>query len=272
MLSFAMPIDLDAILTQKPHTPHWLVQDFVTRGSLVIVAGEPGVGKSVLSYHLAFCVATGLPFLGMETEQTRVLYFDEENSLPDFTEYARWVWCGLGCPSRATLKENLFIEHFALTNDWRAKMFKSAQEYKPGLIVVDTATPALRIKDENDNAEAARAINGLREAQRLAGNDTTMYVLKHAKIDDDEQYRRTVRGAKTWMGQSDAVLFHHADRGRPRNDGLRQSVLEPDKVRAFGLRNRVKIIPSWTPAPGISDPTAKGLSFKGEVVIPHDKK
>lgn len=241
-------IDLPAVLTQAVHDPLWVVRDVLARDTLVILAGEPGVGKSVLSYHLAFCVASGLPFLGHESQQTRVLYVDEENSLPDFKQYCCWVWRGLKCPSLPVLVEHLRIEHFSVGAHWGSMLLQAAHDYQPGLIILDTATTVMQIKDENDNAEASLAIRVLKKAQVAATNQTAALVLKHAKIHEDPSYHRTIRGAKTWLGQVDGTWFHqvHPSGGRPRNDGLRQTVLIPDKIRAFGLRQSLCITPSWT--------------------------
>lgn len=250
-------VNLDELLGSEVVKPQWVVEDMLARGTLVIVAGEPGVGKSVLSYALAFAVASGVPFLGRTTRPTSVLYFDEENSYPDMAQYCQWVWRGLGCPPVPMLKERLRIEHFSLNRDWEPVMLNAAVEHRPGLIVVDTATPALQIKDENDNAEASLKIQALRRAQRAAANDTTVLVLKHAKINDEEGYRRTVRGAKTWLGQADAVIFHTRAVGRPRKDGLSKTYLHPDKSRAFGLKDEITVLPAWT------DGEPRGLTLTG---------
>ncbi len=244
------------ILTSTIVEPRWVVQGMMARGTLVILAGEPGVGKSVLAYQLAFCVAAGLPFLDRRVEPTRVLYFDEENSLPDFMQYCKWVWQGLGCPDLRVLDEMLRLDHFTLGRDWEASMLLAATSFRPGLIVVDTATPALHIKDENDNAEAAHRIQGLRRIQQAASNETAVLILKHEKIQDEAGHRRTVRGAKTWIGQADSVIYHVRLRGRTRKDGLYRTCLEPDKSRAFGLASKIFVSPAWT------DDSRKGLILK----------
>jgi RecA-family ATPase len=232
------------VLLREETKPRWVVEEVLSRGSLVVLAGEPGVGKSVLAYQLAFCVAAGLPFLAHPVERARVLYYDVENARQDFEQYCRWVWEGLGCPPTPELDAMLQLEHFTLAEDWEPSMLATAATFKPGLIVIDTATPALAIKDENDNAEATRRVRGLRRVQHAAANETTILVLKHEKI-HEEGYRRTVRGAKAWLGMADAIMYHTRYRGRARRDGLYRTTLEPDKSRAFGLKTPIRIDPSW---------------------------
>lgn len=248
-------IDLNEVLNSPDKPPTWLVRDTLAAGNMIILAGEPGVGKSILAYTLAMAVATGEPFLGRQTTQGPVLYYDEENSLPDMKEYLRWVWRGLEKPSLFdALRANLSLAHFELAAAGPRRydyMRDLAADRHPSLIILDTASPVCNIQQENDNAEAGRAIVQLRRVQAASGPGATMLILKHEKLDREPGMHRTIRGAKTWLGELDAVLFHVADRGRPRKDGLRPSAIEPDKVRAFGLRETLHLQPIWTADKGL---------------------
>lgn len=251
-------IPLADVLTAEVHDPTWLVKDMLPRGQLTILAGEPGVGKSILCYHLALAVASGLPFLGVwPTVRTKVLYIDQENSWPDFARYVQWAWRGLGQPDVANI--DIQLEHFSLLSDWRPTLERLATTIHPGLIIVDTATPAFSVMDENDNSEATRITQYLRRIQVIASNETTILILKHEREADGVR-RRNIRGAKAWSGAVDSVMFHVRGRGRPRKDGLKPTFLEPDKVRAFGLRSKIKVIPEW------ATEARNGLILKGEVV------
>ena len=52
----------------------WVVQSWIPEGYLVILAGEPKVGKTCFATNLALAVATGTPFAGMPTVQSPVLW------------------------------------------------------------------------------------------------------------------------------------------------------------------------------------------------------
>src|SRR5690348_3018268 len=101
-----------SVISTKIAEPTWIVQDFLPEDYMVIVAGEAGAGKSVLMYHLAYAVASGRPFLGRVTYPHRVLYFDEENGLPDFAKYNLWAWSGTGQPDLTDVDERLDLQHF----------------------------------------------------------------------------------------------------------------------------------------------------------------
>lgn len=242
-------------LTNPAPVVDWLLPGFIPRGSLIALSGMPGVGKSYLSYSLGLALASGIPFLGMQPSQPyRVLYFDEENSRHDRVGYLQRVWRGLGCPNLDTLCPHFFNVSCGLgVKDWETEMAVYVREAKPDLIIVDTATPAFAIQDENDNAEASQVIVRLREQMRA--HSSACVVLKHAKrldrSEDGSSY--TMRGAKAWISQVDSVIYHTRGEGRPAK-GLHMTHLRPSKTRAFGLDHELLISPAHCgseDAPGI---------------------
>src|SRR3972149_5248403 len=253
---------LTAVFTTALQEPQWIVHSMLPRGQLVVLAGEPGVGKSILCYHLALTVALGREFLGFPTVATTVLYFDQENSLPDFFRYCQWIWRGLGSPPIASLEPHLRLEHLSLSANWQLNLERISKEFHPGLIIIDTASPAFHVEDENDNSEAGKIIEHLRRVQAVSANETPTPTLKHERQRDEVNPRRTIRGAKSWLGAVDAVVYHTRRAGRPDRFGLKDTFLEPDKSRAFGVRETVRIVPTWT------DAERNGLILKGEIVIP----
>ena len=251
-----------SVLTRHVIEPEWIVKDMLPRGTMVVLAGEAGAGKSFLSYSLAYAAALGVPFLGLPTAPTKVLYFDEENGEPDFLQYNQWAWAALGCPDVSIIDERLRLEHNSLVGGWKMTMRAALREHQPGLVIVDTTTPAFHIQEENDNAEASRVIRELRQMRHdYASPSMTYLLLKHEKQRDDTSHRRTIRGAKSWLGAVDQTLYHVIPRGaRRRKDGLRRTQLEPDKLRAFALRSRLSIEPEW------SETTPKGLILNARIV------
>lgn len=210
---------------------------------MTILAGDPGVGKSFLSYALALCLATGSPFLGFPIEEPkRVLYFDEENAYPDLRAYLNSLWRGLGKPDPSLMDSNLRIEHFSLCGAGTpyGHISAAAFQHQPALVILDTVSPVCRITDENDNAEASAAIRELRRIKRSVPS-CSFLLLKHAKY-THETHTRSIRGAKAWIGELDATIYHTLPAGRPRS-GLRRTQLEPGKVRAYGLRDTLQIEP-----------------------------
>lgn len=230
---------------EEDKAPPWLVPNFICQSHMVVLAGEPGAGKSLVSYTLALAKASGGEFLGSALNPAPVLYFDEENAIPDVKQYLRWSWRGLGRPDVNLVAQNLNLEHFSLSSAGSARylyMRELAAKIKPSLIVIDTATPACAIKDENSNGEASAAIQELRKVRAAGGPATTMFILKHAKLDSEGGVWH-VRGAKDWVGATDSTLMHTKQAGHPREDGWHNTRIRAPKRRAFGLRGVLKITP-----------------------------
>lgn len=257
-----------SILCAEEKEPNWLVPDLFLQGAMVVLAGEPGTGKSYINYMIGLALAAHLKILGLMRANSpkRVLYFDEENSEQDRDTYLRRAWFGL-CKQQNIdphgehldlLQENFWPMSFLLGNpEWRDTAMMCVEQIQPHSIIYDTATPAFNIEDENSNSEASIAIKGIRDVARATDPVATSIVLKHAKMRTEKGGRRTIRGAKTWQGAADGVIFQVKATGRPRRDGLNLTRMEPDKTRAHGLRSTIYITPAWM------DETRTGLTLTG---------
>ena len=244
-------VNIRDIFEKSLPEPEWLIPDLLVKGSLNMLAGMPGVGKSYFSYYLSIALASGTPFLGRPTVASPVLYVDEENSPSDLFFYLRWAWEGLGKPSLDLLEKNLNILHFQLARNptqWHLALWEQIKEVQPVLTTVDTVTPACQIKDENDNGEANTTAQKLRFCQH-ASPHSAMLLLKHLREGSKGQV--DVRGAKFWKGTCDSILYHKRHKGHPRKDGLSKTVIEPEKKRAFGLSHSIEIDPERLPSGAI---------------------
>jgi hypothetical protein len=107
----------------------FIVGELLPAESIAIVAGDSTIGKSPLVCQLALCVAAGVPFLGMETSQNRVLYLDLENSLPDCKGMrdAQVQFLGLGKTP----------DDFLLVRE-PEDLERLVSVVKPGLVIIDS--------------------------------------------------------------------------------------------------------------------------------------
>lgn len=262
-------------LTSSPPPPSWLVPGIIPAGRMIVLAGAPGAGKSFLSYVLATSGATSKPFLGAPLEPFRTVYFDEENASEDAAEYLRWAWNGLDRPDPGLIDANLW--HFGLqlarlsTSAARGEFMRSVvAAHQPNLIVIDTATPVMRIADENDNAEASRAIADLRRLRSIAAPKCTVIILKHMKV-DTETGHHDVRGAKAWKGECDGILYLSKAPGKPYNvlgRDFSATRLYPEKVRAFGLARALKVSPRESTGGVVLDAAPYDKTPRGVIIEP----
>ena len=149
----------------------------------------------------------------------------------------------MGRPDTASILSNLRVEHMSLqasSGGPFGHLDMCASEHAPDLIVVDTAMSAFGTLDENDNSEAGRIVSSLRGIQARGDKERALLVLRHSLTGTKEG-----RGAKSWKGLCDAQYYFSARTGPNIKGGLRKTVIEPRKVRAYGLRNRLEITPSW---------------------------
>lgn len=64
----------------------WAVEGVIAKNAVNLFYARGGMGKSTLSAQIAAAVATGEPFLGIQTAQMPVIYIDFENSLAVLSE------------------------------------------------------------------------------------------------------------------------------------------------------------------------------------------
>ena len=237
-------LPLEELWLAEAPKPSWIIPQIMVEGQMLVMAGDAGVGKSFLALTWAHHLATGTPILETQVPPQRVLYFNEENSWWDMREYVRWARFSMNGISETVLVDNLRVEQMTLQQSphWYLALRQVIAEHQPRLIVIDTATPACGIVDEDDNGEANVAIRHLRQGLMAGAPGCGMLILKHAKIIAKGE-DRTIRGAKMWKGACDGLIFHTKAAGRPRMDGLHSTYLWPEKTRAFGLRDRILITP-----------------------------
>ena len=263
------------ILTAPRIDPEWLVEDFIVQGDMVCMVGESGAGKSNVAYTIGLGAASGCAALGglvPKGPPKRVLYFDDENSEANRDEYLRRAWCGLTAlngkePDLGLLLQNFWPLGFQLGHDdWPDTLAGWVHYLKPHLVVIDTANACFNIEDENNNAEAIKAIRRTKQVMRSIDPKVSSLILKHAKTRTEKGQVRTMRGAKVWKDQADSVVFQVKSGGRPRRDGLSATRLIPDKTRAFGLQRPLYITPRWT------DDRRSGLLLEGSFTPTRDHR
>lgn len=255
-------IDVVRLVEEPMPDNAWLLDGVFGQGQTIILAGPPGAGKSLFSYSLAYSVALGRTFLGREVRQGPVLYFDEENSLWDFKLYNQWIWRGFGAPDLRPEAEKFGLVHKRLPVDWYKEMLDMARAVKPVFICIDTTTSALSIKDENDNAEAARACKLLEHVRQAGAEQCTLMLLKHQRERSKDQPQAAIRGAKGWVGSTDqTVFFEQRGKVNPITGWYNTRLAPGTKVRALGLRTPLLLTPVLN---GPDETLAVRLEVEGE--------
>jgi hypothetical protein len=168
-LGVLSPAQVDRICAEQTRT-QFLIEDFLPAKSIAIAAGESTIGKSALICQLGLCVAAGVPFLGMPTDQGPVLYFDLENDIYD-------------CKTmRDSLVQFLNLgeapRDFLLVPDSSANLEDLLDVVRPKLVVFDSLR-AYRPEVTDKNTHAAEWLQMIRSLSR--GYGCTFLIVHHLR-------------------------------------------------------------------------------------------
>lgn len=185
--------------------PEWLISGMVQEGSVVMIAGESGIGKSALVLQMLGSLATGGDL------------FDRPNPHPDDLKRVLYV-CAEGfsnlkvripamCAAHGydveLIRQNVdFLEQGVMLSD-RASMLKlyaQATISDHDVIVLDTLSALGGYEEENNAAEAANIVRSLIELRRVK-QGATVIVVHHAP-----KGGQGPRGSGVWKANVDTVI------------------------------------------------------------------
>lgn len=173
----------------------WTVDKLIPEGSLCLLYGPGGGGKTWLSLAIAKAVSEGVPFLGLATKQRPVVYIDYENPRSvvidrtrklDVRDVRFWTLADDPCPPK--LDEPGWTQYRDLPLG--------------SLLFFDTAR-ASQSGDENSSQDVGLVMGRLKEI-RSRGHEVVL--LHHTiKVND-----RGFKGSTAWTDLSDHTIAFHA--------------------------------------------------------------
>ncbi|MGD0354746.1 MAG: AAA family ATPase [Dehalococcoidia bacterium] len=134
----------------EPLTPLW--GPFIYKGSVILLNGRTGVGKSTFLYNLFVSAATGKPFAGIPFDHPlKVIYSDRETPF-----YLKQLKLQRICDGDGP-DNLLFVPRELASFQNNLKTYKEmVMDEHADILGLDTISEAFNTKDENDNAEAIR--------------------------------------------------------------------------------------------------------------------
>ncbi len=193
-------IDIDQLpdiesLKASPVT--WMIKDLFVDGTLNIITGDPGGGKTYLAAGIAGAVAEGLDFAGLPVTQAPVVYIDREGQRlglfqkriaqlgietgPNLKIWGTWISGEPPLPSSPSLVA------------W-------ARKHDRCLIILDSQIAFMDGRDEND-AVAMREFSNF--CRTLTKEGATVIILHHTGRGNDSRYR----GSSDILAAADALYF-----------------------------------------------------------------
>lgn len=174
-------------LTKQPKPIDWLIDCILEAGSLNLLFGEPEVGKSLIAFDMAYCVASGRYWQGNQTQKRDVVILAGEGH------------SGIGRRMRAIevkysakTPDNLLVSEIPanLTDREQAQWVADAITQNctnGGLVIVDTLNRNMGAADENnarDIAELLNILDGYIRSQGLA-----VLIIHHSGHNNPERAR-----------------------------------------------------------------------------------
>lgn len=194
---------LDTLLSEPDDKIEWLIDGLIASGSVNMLAGKPKAGKSTLARQMAFCLATGTPFIGHPCLGGVVWYLVLEDKRAEVRRHFRALGATGGEPVR-------FL--FGNTKDLMAKLARLAERERPFCIIVDTLQRLIFAKDLNDYAEVTTRLDPVLTIARTTG---AAIILVHHAAKADRAGVDAVLGSTALTGSVDNVfLLNRTDRYR----------------------------------------------------------
>jgi len=190
----------------------WLVQDLFSAGSNGWIAAEPKVGKSWIALELAYCLATGFPFLSRfaVSRPRRIFYIQEEDS--ERRVHARLNMLIQGDPSRVR-PSGEFFKHavrqgFKLDRDGCLSVLRAEIEiHSPEVIILDVFN-RLHGSDENKQQDMTAILNELNSITNTYG--CSFIIVHHNRkpqAGNEARGNQMIRGSGVLAGWGECSLY-----------------------------------------------------------------
>ena len=187
----------DEALATLP-SPVALVGDLLFQGTMAVLYGPPGAGKSFVAMDLACSVGAGISWFNHETVSSRVLYVAGEGSAGLGERKRAWQLArGIpATPSVFWLPEPVNI----MNHDKSSALSELIGERKITFLIVDTFARSLVGADENAARDVGQAIYNLDQIREETS--ATVLLIHHPRKDGE-----IMRGSSSLEGAADTIIL-----------------------------------------------------------------
>ena len=157
-------------------------------GSITLVCGDAGIGKSYISLFLGFIISEGMDFLGSKTKKKNVLFVDLESSLPLLNTRIQSI---------NIKSENIFFYteslNFLMKEDV-AELKNEILYRDAGFCVIDSLMDIIPGVNENDSGAMNQIFSALRSLVKQTG--CSFLIIHHVnKANGDYRGSSAIKGA-----------------------------------------------------------------------------
>ncbi|MGJ0487009.1 MAG: AAA family ATPase [Methylomicrobium sp.] len=173
-------------LTAQPMQIEWLLENILEQGSLNLLFGEPGAGKSLFALDWAFCIAAGMAWYTYRTQPTDVVVVAGEG----YAGMARRLKALEQKYQRKASERLLISQRPAQLLDenqarWVAETIKALCP-NPGLIIIDTLHRNME-GDENSSQDIGKFISHMDQYMKPLG--AAVLIVHHSGHNDKQRSR-----------------------------------------------------------------------------------
>ena len=218
-------LDLDMWSEDRLPDAEWMVDKHFLKGSVGIVAGDGGVGKSTLMQQLVTCAAMGLPWLGFHLERGPGLLLACEDDYIQLLHRHRAITRMLGIPFHAPKQGGLQIWPRVGQDNSMMYLDRSTWKMAPthlfericlrckrqGIkyLIVDTATQTFR-GNQNDETQVMDYISAWR--QLALAMEGCVIITKHPSL-SGRALGTGESGNTAWSNSARSRFYLHKDKG-----------------------------------------------------------
>jgi hypothetical protein len=236
----------------------FLIDGFLPRRYVTILAGDPKIGKTALASAIALAIAEGSPFAGMQSQKAGVLWLSLEET--------REERATIMAPAKERLGEtDFFISYFANKIDDEQSLLDLrtwVNDIDAGLIVVDPLHAAHSGRSLNDGWNARRTLAPLKRF--CDNNNIAALVLHHIGRSNrrvaessqlaavagiswlltmrQEQDRRVVKLRGAGRGEFANRVWHFASDSPLHYQPITHSEALPEKERQAPMPPKTKLV------------------------------
>lgn len=188
-------VDMAEVLSRPEEPLRWVIDQFVQRGTLTVLAARGGTGKSWLGIAACVAVQSGRPLAGMGVEQGAAVYADGEMGERMMASNFRKA----GLPHEAfTYLDTLGLD--LGSEEGCAELQEALAAETPALVVLDSLRRLTPGKRENDSDDMAPVLGRLAVMAREI--NAAILLLHHSGWSEERAYR----GSSAIGDQADAVF------------------------------------------------------------------
>ncbi|MFM9859730.1 AAA family ATPase, partial [Pseudoxanthobacter sp. M-2] len=212
-----LPMVSAASFAGMPVPPRrWLVDGLIPAGTVTMLNGDGGTGKSLIALQLAVSAVLGVPWIGIDVEDFGpAIFLTAEDEIDEvhrrLVDVARAVPIDLDRLEALSICSLAGLDALLATAEWKSNILRATRLYaalkvrvseiKPTLVVLDTLADVFG-GEENDRAQARQFVSLLRGLAIECG--TTIVLLAHPSLS----------GMASGSGTSGSTAWNNSVRSR----------------------------------------------------------